>query len=74
MRETPPLPSAIKRRNHNIRKTYDRPRRKDAVGLVTMLRDEAKRARSAAWPDSARRYERWARWVKAVLDNGGGGE
>jgi hypothetical protein len=68
------------------RSTYDKPRRSDAVGLLTMLRDGEKAWTAAVqhegddgahydlWMQAHRKYRRWARWVQAVLDSGGGGE
>jgi hypothetical protein len=57
-------------------------RRRDAVGLLTELRDEAfyagkmqrgEGAHNTYWARKARKYRAWARWVKAVLDSGNGG-
>ena len=55
-------------------------RRRDALGLLTMLRDEAFFCRflqdgndvvsAKHWAARARKYRKWARWVKAVLDSG----
>jgi hypothetical protein len=65
------------------RSTYDQPRRQDAVGLLTALRDDAvfaaemqrgEGAHSTHWALKARKYRTWARWVKAVLDAGWGEE
>jgi hypothetical protein len=65
------------------RQTYDKPRRSDAVGLLTALRDDAvfaaemqrgEGAHSTHWALKASKYRAWARWVKAVLESGGGGE
>jgi hypothetical protein len=72
--------------SNESRSTYDKPRRSDAVGLLTMLRKgeksyaDACRASglrgmySAKWRATAMKHRTWARWVKAVLDSGGGGE
>jgi hypothetical protein len=58
-------------------------RRRDAVGLLTALREEERGARALArmsnsnltdWKRMARRYAGWARWVKAVLNAGAGGQ
>lgn len=55
-------------------------RKRDAVGLLTMLRDEAlfcRNMQQCADAESAkelatlaRKYRKWAHFVKAVLDSG----
>jgi hypothetical protein len=55
-------------------------RRRNAVGLLTMLHDEAFFCRllqdgtdfvsAKHWAARARKYRKWASWVKAVLDSG----
>jgi hypothetical protein len=64
-------------------RTSTAPRRRDSLGLSTELRNLARHARASItedaagpgyWNRKARAYERWARWVAAVLDAGRKGE
>ena len=70
-------------------RTYTAPRRRDSAGLLTELWTVARHAREMYfmserddhavgdvqyWGNRAVDYERWARWVAAVLDAGRKGE